>query len=314
MNVESGFLRMFLKTRSPVFSRVIEQMRLLAPHDIPVVVEGETGTGKELFVQCLHELSPRNRGNLVPVNMGGIPQGLFEEIFFGHVRGAFTGADMAKEGLFAAANGGTLFLDEFNAMLPEHQPKLLRVLETSTYLSVGGLETKKTSARVVVASNDSLSDLKEAGDLREDLFFRLSTFRVILPPLRERREDIVPLFQYFLAQYSDRFKKSPPSYSRTLLDRIESHEWKGNIRELSRKTERAALFCGAGPIEWHHFGVSAEEEDVFPLFGVALEGFERGYIQDAIRKSGGNVRLGSELTGLSSTTYKRKVRQHSPGK
>ena len=312
--MESGFLRMFLKTRSPAFSRIIEQMRLLAPHDIPVVVEGETGTGKELFVQCLHELSPRSRGNLVPVNMGGIPQGLFEEIFFGHVRGAFTGADMAKEGLFAAANGGTLFLDEFNAMLPEHQPKLLRVLETSTYLSVGGLETKKTSARVVVASNDSLSDLKESGILREDLFFRLSTFRVTLPPLRERREDIVPLFQYFLAQYSDRFKKSPPSYSRTLLDRIEAHEWKGNIRELSRKTERAALFCGSGPVEWHHFGVSTEEEDVFPLFGVALEGFERGYIQDAIRKSGGNVRLGTELTGLSPTTYKRKVRQHAPEK
>lgn len=313
MDSESGLLRMFLKTRSPAFSRIIEQMRLLAPHDIPVVVEGETGTGKEHFVQCLHELSPRNRGMLVPVNMGGIPQGLFEEIFFGHVRGAFTGADLAKEGLFAAANGGTLFLDEFNAMLPEHQPKLLRVLETATYLPVGGLETKKTSARVVVASNASLSVMKETGVLREDLFFRLATFRVILPPLRERREDIVPLFQYFLSQYSDRFKKSPPSYSKKLLDRIEAHEWKGNIRELSRKTEHAALFCGSGPIEWHHFGISSEEES-FPRFGVALEGFERGYIQNAIRKSGGNIRLGTELTGLSSTTYKRKVRQHHPDK
>lgn len=313
MDVDSGFLRLFMKTRSPVFSRVIEQMRLLAPHDIPVVVEGETGTGKELFVHCLHDLSPRSRGALVPVNMGGIPQGLFEEIFFGHVRGAFTGADLAREGLFAAANGGTLFLDEFSAMLSEHQPKLLRVLETSGYLPVGGLETRRTSARVVVASNVSLTEMKEDGSLREDLYFRLATFRVTLPPLRDRQEDIVPLFQYFLAKYSDRFQKSPPSYSRKLLDRIESHEWKGNIRELSRKTEHAALFCGSGALEWHHFGISTEEE-VFPLFGVALEGFERGYIQSAIKKSGGNIRLGTELTGLSSTTYKRKVRQHHPEK
>ncbi len=313
MVVDSGAVRLFLKTKSPVFARVIEDLRLLALHDIPVVVQGETGTGKELFVQCLHDFSMRSRGPFVPVNMGGIPQGLFEEIFFGHVRGAFTGADLSREGVFAASAGGTLFLDEFNAMLPEHQPKLLRVLETAAYYPVGGLEIRKSDARVVVATNVPFKKLKEDGWLREDLFFRLGTYVVTLPPLRERREDIVPLFQYFLAHSSDQFRKAVPSYSSKLLERIESYEWKGNIRELARKTEYAALFSGNGPLEWRHFGVSPEEEEFLP-FGVAKEGFERSYIRMAIRKSRGNLRVATELTGLSVSTYKRKVRQHHPEK
>jgi len=208
-----------------------------------VLVTGETGTGKELVAGLIHRASPRRSGPLVKVNCAALPEPLLESELFGHERGAFTGADRRRVGRFEEASGGTLFLDEVGDLSAATQVKLLRVLQDQEFHRLGGSRMLRTDARIVAATHSDLAAAVRAGRFREDLFFRLDVIRIHLPPLRERPEDLVPLAHYFLHRLGDASCGSATGFSRRAIDRLRSHAWPGNIRELRNVIERAALLA-----------------------------------------------------------------------
>lgn len=293
---------------SMAYQEALRRLDVYARHELTVVLEGETGTGKELFVQALHDRSGRSRGPLIPVNMAGIPSSLFESLFFGHRKGSFTGAQETRTGFFGSADGGTLFLDEFNSMDPDLQPKLLRVLETRHYLAVGEVRPRKTDARVVLATNIPLDRLRETGRLREDLYFRLVAHRIRIPPLRERLMDLPALVSAQVERIAREVGRVgvtvPDSSMRALL----SYGWPGNVRELSEKLHSAILHSPDGFLTVPLLFPDSTEE-IFIPYSVAKEKFDFDYFVEVERKSGGDPAKGRSLSGLSETTYRRKLRR-----
>ena len=232
---------------SPAMLELMDQLRMVAPSDTTVLIRGETGTGKEGLARMLHELSPGSAGPFVTVNLGAIPDTLIESELFGHEKGAFTGADRRKIGRFEQANGGTIFLDEVgDAPLPL-QVKLLRALQERRIERVGGAGSIPVRVRVVAATNRDLERLIEEGDFRMDLYYRLCAFPLVLPPLRERREDIRPLALHFLERHAARMNRLPPRMDDQIWDELEAHAWPGNVRELENLLERA-LILSPGPV------------------------------------------------------------------
>lgn len=296
-------------SRSQAYRKALRDLNVLAPHDVIVVVEGETGTGKELFVRALHERSLRSSGPFYPVNMAEIPVALFESHFYGYRKGAFTGATENREGLFEAADKGTLFLDEFNSMSLELQPKFLRVLETRTYLPVGSLQIRTTGARVVLATNVPLKTLWEEGQLREDLYFRLKTHRILLPPLRERLEDLPDLLWGFVRHFSKLYRKNVPRLEESVMSLLLSYHWPGNVRELSEKTSSALLHARNDCLTADLF-FPEDTETTCQEYLAARETWETSYFSQVIRSSGGDHGAGRRITGLSPTTYRRKIRRY----
>lgn len=300
-------------SRSEAYQKALQDLGVLAPHDVIVVIEGETGTGKELFVRALHGRSPRASGPLLPVNMAEISPALFESHFYGYRKGAFTGAVENREGFFEAADKGTLFLDEFNSMSLELQPKFLRVLETRTYLPVGALQIRTTGARVVLATNVPLKTLWEEGRLREDLYFRLKTHRILLPPLRERLEDLPELLSGFVVQFARLYRKAVPRLDEGLLTPLKSYHWPGNVRELSQKTSSAVLHAKSDRLTADLF-FPDDTEDTCQNYLAARESWEASYFSQVMRCSGGDPGTGRRITGLSPTTYRRKMRRYAKGR
>ena len=286
----------------------IRSLEVYARHDLTVVLEGDTGTGKELFVHAIHEKSGRSRGPLIPVNMAGIPSALFESQFFGHRKGSFTGAQENRTGFFGSANGGTLFLDEFNSMDPDLQPKLLRVLETRFYLPVGEVRPLYTDARIVLATNVPLQTLRETGRLREDLYFRLAGHRIRIPSLRERLMDLPLLVEELVRKTGRSLGKENVRVPETSLDAMMSYPWPGNVRELSERLLSAILHSSDGVLTVPLLFPDQQENPWLP-FSVAKENFERDYFVGLLRKTGGDPVSARRLSGLSETTYRRKIRQ-----
>lgn len=233
---------------SPAIQAVLERIALVAPTPASVLITGESGTGKELVAKELHRRSARADGPLVRVNCAAIPEGLFESEFFGHVRGAFTGATADRQGRFAAADDGTLFLDEIGEIPLALQGKLLRVLQEGTYERVGDERTRQVDVRVVAATNRDLQAEVAAGRFRADLYYRLNVVPIHLPPLRERREDIAAIALRLLARIALRFHRPEPALSRADLERLEAYSWPGNIRELANVLERALITGRAGRV------------------------------------------------------------------
>ncbi|HEV8355268.1 MAG TPA: sigma-54 dependent transcriptional regulator, partial [Gemmatimonadales bacterium] len=228
-----------LVAESPAMRPVLELMERVAPSDANVLVTGEHGTGKEVVARWLHAASPRQDRSLVVVNAGGLSEGVFESELFGHVKGAFTDAKADRAGRFELADGGTLFLDEIaNITLPQ-QARLLRVLQTGELERVGSSQTRHVNVRLVAATNADLRSEVAAGRFREDLLFRLNTIELRLPPLRERREDILPLAQYFLRRHAARYARTRSGFSDEALRLLRGYEWPGNVRELDHAVERA---------------------------------------------------------------------------
>ncbi|HEY2910687.1 MAG TPA: sigma 54-interacting transcriptional regulator, partial [Gemmataceae bacterium] len=227
---------------------VYRLVRLAAPRPTTVLLIGETGTGKEIIAKAIHKLSRRASGPFVRVNCGALHENLLESELFGHIKGSFTGAVADKVGRFEAAHGGTIFLDEINSTSPQLQLKLLRVLQERELERVGDTRTVRVDVRVIAATNASLEELVEEGQFREDLYFRLNVIPVVLPPLRERRDDIAALAHFFLHRYGEVHKCPVPDLSPAVLDALMAHDWPGNVRELENAVERLVVLADGGSI------------------------------------------------------------------
>jgi transcriptional regulator with GAF, ATPase, and Fis domain len=236
--------------RSPPMRHVTEQIGVVAPTNATVLILGESGTGKELVAREIHKASSRRDGPMVRVNCAAVPRDLFESEFFGHIKGAFTGAMRDRVGRFELANAGTLFLDEVSEIPIELQSKLLRAIQEGEYERVGGNKTLKTDVRLVAATNRNLAEEVRKGRFREDLYYRLNVFPITLPPLRERKSDIAPLAAHFLERACKEFKKSICLMSGEALASLKAYDWPGNVRELQNIVERAVITSGGGTISF----------------------------------------------------------------
>jgi two-component system, NtrC family, response regulator AtoC len=290
---------------------LLELAEKLAPgSETTVLIEGETGTGKELLAEYIHFLSPRSSFPFIPINCGAIPKDLFESELFGYERGAFTGAlEKGKMGKVEAAEKGTLFLDEVRELPPSAQVKVLRVLEEKEYFKVGGVDQRKADVRIIAATNKDLESEVKQGNFRDDLYFRLNVVKLHIPPLRERTEDILPLFRFFLDRFNEQFKKSFVQISQEAEERIVSCPWLGNIRELRNTTERIVLLEKGDTILGKHLSFltgregNSEEtlgfKPIIPPQGIILDEVEKEYILEALRSRKGNKSEAAKMLGIS---------------
>ncbi len=300
-----------LIAESPAMQPVLRLMERVGPSEANVLVLGEHGTGKEVVARWLHASSARAERPMVAVNLGGIPDGLFESELFGHVRGAFTDAKTDRVGRFELAEGGTLFLDEIaNLPLPQ-QAKLLRVLETGEYERVGASRARRADVRVVAATNADVQAEVKAGRFREDLLFRLNTVEIRLPPLRERRADVPLLAAHFLRRYAARYRKAAKEFEPDAMQLLLRHAWPGNVRELDHAIERAVLMAEGGRVQARDFGLGgADGAGAAALDQMSLEDVERVLIQKALTRAAGNVSDAATALGLSRSALYRRLKRH----
>src|ERR1700720_866567 len=259
---------------APAMRPVLETMARVGPSDANVLITGEHGTGKEVVAQTLHRLSTRMERTLVTVNTGALPEGTFESELFGHVTGAFTDARTDRIGRFELANGSTLFLDEIANIPVRQQAKLLRVLETGELERVGSSKTQKVNVRMLSATNADLRAESSAGRFREDLFFRLNTVEISLPPLRERREDIPALAAHFLARYAARYRRQVQGFDPAAVQTLMQYSWPGNVRELEHTIERAVLMCRTDEIQPADLALNTQRVQSQGLEDLSLEAVE----------------------------------------
>jgi two-component system response regulator AtoC len=275
-----------------------------------VLIEGETGTGKELLAEYIHFLSPRSSFPFIPINCGAIPKDLFESELFGYERGAFTGAlDKGKMGKVEAAEKGTLFLDEVGELPPAAQVKVLRVLDEKEYFKVGGVEKRKADVRVIAATNRDLESEVKKGNFRGDLYFRLNVVTLHIPSLRERKEDILPLFRFFVDRFNEQFKKGFVQISKEAEEKILSYPWTGNIRELRNTAERIVLLEKGDRILGKHLSFLSKEGELpegeiqfklhLPSHGIVLDEVEKHYILEALKTKKGNKLQAAKMLGIS---------------
>jgi len=293
---------------APSMLQVRETIERVAPSDATVLITGEHGTGKEVVASLLHRLSQRASKTLVTMNAGGLSEGVAESELFGHVKGAFTDARTDRIGCFELADEGTLFLDEIANMPTRLQPKLLRVLQTGEVQKVGSSRVIFVNVRVISATNADLPSEMSSGRFREDLLYRLNTVVIHLPPLRERREDILPLADHYLARYAERYKRTFAGFDRAARQALQSHLWPGNVRELGHAIERAVLMAQHDHITTQDLGVqtgaapsAAASEDM------TLEQSEKLFIQKVLAKHGGDVRKAAEQLGVSRSALYRRL-------
>jgi len=291
--------------QSAGMTRVRSLITSLANSAADVLIHGETGTGKELVARCLHEASPRCRGNYVAINCGGLPDTLFESEIFGHEAGAYTGAGKKRIGRIEYASGGTLFLDEIESMPMAMQIKLLRVLQERTLERLGSNTPIPIDCRVVAATKVDLRALAERGQFRADLYYRLSVATIMLPPLRERLDDIPLLFQHFLLQAAARHERPVPPVDTARLQQLMGYAWPGNVRELRNVADRCVLGIefGAPP-----FGEEIQEQSR-PLPD-AVEAFERALIAEAMQRHPASLSRCAEALGIAKTTLHDKIRKY----
>ncbi len=292
---------------STAMQSVLQMVQQVAPSSAPVLITGETGTGKELIARAIHSLSPRERQALIAVNCGALPENLLESELFGYEKGAFTGAAARKPGRLELADGGTLFLDEIGDMPLSMQVKLLRVLQEHEFERVGGTQTVKVDFRVVSATHRNLKDQIAKSLFREDLYYRLSVIPIQLPSLRERTADIPLLVEHFVQRFSP--GRKPPAVATSAMASLSRYPWPGNIRELENVVERAVILAGAGQIDLIHLPQEiagakqmVSDEFVLPEEGVQLEGVEKSLIRQALRRTDGNQTKAATLLGISRPT------------
>jgi DNA-binding NtrC family response regulator len=295
---------------SPAMEPVLTTLARIGPSGANVLITGEHGTGKELVAQTLHALSQRASRSLVAVNTGALPEGTFESELFGHVKGAFTDARADRIGRFELADGGTLFLDEIANVPMRQQARLLRVLESGEMERVGSSKTRRVDVRVLSATNADLQAEVRAGNFRGDLLFRLNTVEIHLPPLRDRREDIPPLVAFFLARYTQRYRKPLSGVSPSALQLMMQHPWPGNIRELDHAMERAVLMAHGDRIDVADLGLAREIPASQPLEDMSLETVESILIRKALARSQGNISQAAEALGLSRGALYRRMEKY----
>ena len=299
-----------LIAEAPAMRPVIEMIRQVAPSDANVLITGENGTGKGLVAQALHSLSPRAAKSMITVNMGGLSETLFESELFGHVKGAFTDAKTDRAGRFELADESTLFMDEIANIPLNQQAKLLRVIETGEFERVGSSKTLRANVRLICATNANLHDEIASGRFRQDLLFRLNTIEIRVPPLRDRREDIMPLANHFLRQVTQRYRKQISGLDETAREQLLRHSFPGNVRELDHVIERAVLMTRGPQIKASDLGLTTAAGDSRSLEEMSLEEVEAFLIKKALARNDGNARKAAEALGLSRSAFYRRLQQY----
>ena len=311
---------------SDKIKNVFESIRIVTASDVPVVIQGETGTGKELVARAVHYRGPRRKHPFFPVNCAAIPEPLLESELFGHERGAFTGAVERRKGKFELAHGGTLFLDEIADMPLTLQAKILRVIEDHMFQRVGGSELVRSDVRIISATNKDLRKEVAEGNFREDLYYRLSVFPIYLPALSERQDDIQELAEYFLDRLAKETAQPAKRLTPEALSAMRRHTWPGNVRELQNAISRAALLASEDVIEPQHLGLLGTEGGAAPgtLSGdiegllnmlqqgqiVPLDRIEEVFIRQALKATEGNITDAAKHLGVSRSTIYRKLQEY----
>ena len=295
---------------SPAMGPVKELVARVGPSDANVLITGEHGTGKEVVARTLHALSARASKPMVTVNMGGLAEGVIESELFGHVKGAFTDAKMDRVGRFELADGGTLFLDEIANMPLAQQARLLRVIETGEFERLGSSKTRRADVRILSATNANPAEEVKAGRFREDLLFRLNTVELRLPPLRERREDIPLLANYFLRQHALRYQKRIADFDDAAVRALLACTWPGNVRELDHVVERAILMAQGETVLANDLSLRPAQEVASRLEEMSLEEVERSLIQKALERFTGNVSEAAKFLGLSRSGLYRRLQKY----
>jgi len=309
---------------SPKMIQVLQTVSQVADTPVPVLVEGESGTGKELIARALHYNSQRRQKPLLTVNCAAFPDDLLESEFFGHEKGAFTGAFKARKGKFEQANGSTIFLDEIDEMSPALQVKLLRIIQWGEFTPLGSEEIRKCDVRIVAACKTPLKTLVESGKFREDLYYRLHVFCIKIPPLRERKEDIILLTEHFLKETAIQMQKDLPKLSAIARQTLQHYSFPGNVRELENIIRRAVILCKGQAIEPEHlpeeitksgFQFEADDTSRFPTFKQAkqkiVDEFERQYLLRVLYECDGVVARAAELAGMHTKNFHQKLSKHN---
>lgn len=307
---------------SQAMRELAEHIRLMAATNGPVLIIGESGTGKELVARALHQQSERKDKSFLAVNCASVPGELLESEFFGHAAGSFTGANKARKGLFAQADGGTLFLDEISEMPQALQAKLLRVLQEGSFRAVGADREQKVDVRIIAASNQQLQTSAGREGFRDDLFFRLETFTLQVPPLRQRDEDLELLAMHFIERFAAEQNKQIRELAQPALQLLKKYDFPGNVRELQNAMQRAVTFCQNGIIEPAHLpqrirNYAARSRQQQPVLERMLDGqllptlaeLERSYIDYVLQQVQGNKRRAAALLGIGRRTLYRKLEQ-----
>jgi DNA-binding NtrC family response regulator len=314
--LEIRSLREAVSTASAIFQceamkSVVRTVRRVAPSDVSILITGESGTGKEVIADLIHASSTRAAGPLIKINCAALPRELIESELFGSVKGAFTGAHSDREGLFRQAEGGTLLLDELSEMPIDTQSKLLRVLQEKEVRPVGGRTSYKTDCRIIAATNRKPEDAIRDGKLREDLYYRISAVSVHLPPLRERREDILPLANAFLKRFSSQANRDITGFSPEAAERLRMFDWPGNVRQLQNEVQRAVLLCEEKVVDGSDLSITsvtneANGDTSFTL----LEGVERNTIIQMLKETGGNKLETAKRLGIGRQTLYNKIKAY----
>jgi two-component system NtrC family response regulator len=301
--------------KSKAIKQAIDLAKKVAETDTTVLLTGETGTGKEIFAQAIHQESKRNKQNFVAINCSAFSKELLENEMFGHKAGSYTGANKDQKGLFEEANNGTIFLDEIGEMALDLQAKLLRVIETGEFLKIGESKPTKVDVRIIAATNRNLGKEIEAGNFREDLFYRISVFQIPLPPLRERVSDIEMLALHFLNWFASKTNKKMKNISPEGMEILKRHTWKGNIRELKNVIERSVILANGHeitaddlPLDLRNISTPSQHNERLSAFDLASA--EKIHIQKVLNYTNGNKTKTAELLNIALTTLYRKLEDY----
>ncbi len=321
-NEETSALRQALETmsgvaspifRSAVMREVVRTVERIAPSDVSILITGESGTGKEVISDLIHTLSPRRKNKIIKINCAALPRELIESELFGSVKGAYTGAHMDREGLFRQAEGGTLLLDEISEMAVDTQSKLLRVLQNQEVRPVGGKTSYKINSRVIASTNRKPEEAIKAGKLREDLYYRISAISVHLPPLRERREDIMPLANAFLKRFAAQANRIIRGFSPEAIERLTAFDWPGNVRQLQNEVQRAVLLIEGNEVNAADLSITSDKAESSEGTGTSftlLEAGERNTIIQMLKETDGNKLETAKRLGIGRQTLYNKIKAY----
>jgi len=296
-------------SRSPVMAQIMETIKTVAPTDANILILGENGTGKELAAWALHSESFRRQSSFVHVDLGSIPETLFEAELFGHTRGAFTDAREERAGRFEAASGGTLFLDEIGNLTMPLQAKILTAIQKREVVRIGSNHPIPVNVRLISATNMPLYEMADSFEFRQDLLYRINTVEIILPPLRERREDIPLLADYYLKLFSEQYSRQGIKLKEDALEKLIAYHWPGNIRELAHTIERAVILCKSGNLTPDDFVLRTKPSPAKLIDGpvIRVEDYEKKAINNAMTKYNGNLTKAAEEIGIARSTLYRKI-------
>jgi DNA-binding NtrC family response regulator len=297
---------------SPVMKQTMRTIERIAPSDVSVLITGESGTGKEVVADMIHTLSKRDKGAFIKINCAALPRELIESELFGSVKGSFTGATEDRKGLFRQAEGGTLLLDELSEMPIDTQSKLLRVLQEKEVRPVGGRTSFKTDSRIIAATNRHVEDAIKDGKLREDLYYRISAISIHLPPLRERRDDVLPLARAFLKRFASQADRVISDFSPEAIERLRKYDWPGNVRQLQNEIQRTVLMCEGQLVEAADLSITEalQNADVNDQNLTLMEAMERGKIIEVLKETGNNKLETARRLGIGRQTLYNKIKAY----